>query len=197
MAREQCSGHMSGVWWNPREECSNYQLHSIDTYFLHVYFFRKPAHTSLHFYGSFDLSTCSFVFYKRALLFWNFQFCFSAWPKTIFWKILAMWLTRRFERCIYGSYFCHDMASFFPGWFTSCCSSVHDSITVCCTDYKYTKGRFKCYVTQWGGSASAEKKKCYEGVWFNVISVMRGGWGSNFQGENTRMAPIKNDKETL
>ena len=40
---------------------------------------------------------------------------------------------------------------------------------------------FKCYVMQMGvGGVSFSGKKRYEGVMLNVISVTRGGWGSNF-----------------
>ena len=47
------------------------------------------------------------------------------------------------------------------------------------------KGPFKCYVTQMGvggggGGVSFSGKKHYEGVMFNVISVMRGWVGVQF-----------------
>ena len=36
------------------------------------------------------------------------------------------------------------------------------------------KGPFKCYITQWGGGGvSFPRKKLYEGVRFNIISVTR------------------------
>ena len=47
-----------------------------------------------------------------------------------------------------------------------------------------TKGPFKCYVTQMGvggGCVKFSGKKRNEGVRLNVISITRGGWGSNFQ----------------
>ena len=52
----------------------------------------------------------------------------------------------------------------------------------------HIKVPFKCYVTQmgWGGVAYSGKKR-YEGVRFNVISVTRGGWGSNFQEKSERV----------
>ena len=37
------------------------------------------------------------------------------------------------------------------------------------------------YVTQMGVRGHIFRKKYYEGLRFNVISVTRGGWGSNFQ----------------
>ena len=44
------------------------------------------------------------------------------------------------------------------------------------------KRPFKCYVMQMGGGCQIFRgKKRYEGVMFNVISVTRGGLGSNFQ----------------
>ena len=43
----------------------------------------------------------------------------------------------------------------------------------------FGSGPFKCYVMLWGCQLS--RKKRYEGVRFNIISVTRGGWGSNFQ----------------
>ena len=46
----------------------------------------------------------------------------------------------------------------------------------------WSKGPFKCYVTQVGvGGVRFSGKKRYEGVMFNVISVTRGWVGSNFQ----------------
>ena len=44
-----------------------------------------------------------------------------------------------------------------------------------------------------GRGVSFPGKKRYEGVWFNVISITRGGWGSNSQEKallNTSMAPM-------
>ena len=35
-----------------------------------------------------------------------------------------------------------------------------------------------------GGGVSFHGKRRYEGVWFNVISVTDGEWGSNFQEES-------------
>ena len=50
------------------------------------------------------------------------------------------------------------------------------------------RGPFKCYVTQWGWvGVSFPEKKHYEGVRFNVISVARGGSGSNFQGKSVTL----------
>ena len=45
------------------------------------------------------------------------------------------------------------------------------------------KGPFKCYVRQVGvgGGVKFLGEKRYRGVRFNVISITRGGWGSNFQ----------------
>ena len=45
------------------------------------------------------------------------------------------------------------------------------------------KEPFKCYVTQSGvgGCQILLEKKRYEDVRFNVYSVTRGGWVSNFQ----------------
>ena len=43
-----------------------------------------------------------------------------------------------------------------------------------------TWGPFKCYVMQCGGGCDMFRKKHYEGVWFNVISVTRGWVGVNF-----------------
>ena len=44
------------------------------------------------------------------------------------------------------------------------------------------KGPFKCYVTPIGvGVSNFPGEKRYEGLRFNVISITRGGWGSNFQ----------------
>ena len=79
------------------------------------------------------------------------------------------------------------MASFFPGWFTSCWVR-HDSITICCTDYKYTKGRFKCYVTQWGGSASAEKSVTK--VYGSTLLALRGVDGGQISREKTLEWPL-------
>ena len=40
-------------------------------------------------------------------------------------------------------------------------------------------GPFKCYIMLWGGwGVSFHRKKHYEGVRFNVISIT-SGWGSN------------------
>ena len=45
----------------------------------------------------------------------------------------------------------------------------------------HDKGPFKSYVTQMGcRGVKFSRKKCYEGVMFNVISVTRGWAGSNF-----------------
>ena len=46
-----------------------------------------------------------------------------------------------------------------------------------------TMGPFKCYVTPWGGGVSFPRKKRYEGVRFNVISVTRGWVGVKFPGK--------------
>ena len=43
-------------------------------------------------------------------------------------------------------------------------------------------GPFKCYVTQMG-VVTFSRKKCYEGVWSNVISVTRGWVGVKFPGK--------------
>ena len=47
-----------------------------------------------------------------------------------------------------------------------------------------TKGPFKCYVMQWGmGGCQIGQKKCYEGVRFNLITVIRGCVGVKFPGK--------------
>ena len=45
-------------------------------------------------------------------------------------------------------------------------------------------GSFKCYVTQWGWGCQLSRKKCYEDVRFNVISVTRGWMGVKFPEKN-------------
>ena len=50
-----------------------------------------------------------------------------------------------------------------------------------------------------GGGVKFSGKKRYESVRFNVISVMRGGWGSNFQEKKCYVTlewPLK-EKESL
>ena len=45
----------------------------------------------------------------------------------------------------------------------------------------FPRGPFKCYVTQMGvGGVRFSRKKHYEGVMFNVISVTRGWVGVQF-----------------
>ena len=47
-----------------------------------------------------------------------------------------------------------------------------------------TKGPFKRYVMQMGvGGVKFSRKKCYEGVMFNAISVTRGWVGVQFPGK--------------
>ena len=70
------------------------------------------------------------------------------------------------------------------------CQNEHDHSLV----INVTSGPFKCYVTQMGvGVSHFLEKKLYEGVRFNVISITRGGRGSNFQKKalhNTWMTPL-------
>ena len=51
------------------------------------------------------------------------------------------------------------------------------------TEYLEAKGPFKCYVTQWGGGGQLCRKKRYEGVRCNVISVTKGWVEVKFPGK--------------
>ena len=52
-------------------------------------------------------------------------------------------------------------------------------------------GPFKSYINQWGlgGGVTFPGNQCYEGVQFNVISVMMG-WVSNFRKKSVKQLNV-------
>ena len=55
---------------------------------------------------------------------------------------------------------------------------------ICSFQYSCAKGLSSVTqrrIADGGGGVTFSRKKRYEGARFNVVSVMRGGWGSNFQ----------------